>query len=50
MIKVVDLLRLKINQLEGVQRGNDDSLDKISNFYKLEIMDENCFLFENRIE
>ena len=50
MIKVVDLFNQKIDDLERVQRENDDNPDKMSNLYKLGIINENGIPINNRMK
>ena len=50
LVKEIDDLRLKIQQLEDNQLDNEDNLEKLSNLYKLGIIDENGQPIDNRME
>ena len=46
----IDELRLKIQEFENIQKENDENLDKLSDLYKLGIIDENGFVINNRMD
>ena len=47
--KIVEL-KFKVQELEDLQRENDENLDKLSNLYKFGIIDENGNPINNQIE
>ena len=46
----IDELRSKIQEFENLQKENDENLDKLSDLYKLGIIDENGFVINNRMD
>ena len=50
LIKEINELKYKIQQLEDFQIDNEDNLGKLSNLYKFGIIDENGHPINNRME
>ena len=48
--KEIEKLKYKIQDFENQQNENDDNLEKLSNQYKLGIIDENGCLINNKME
>ena len=48
--KEIDNLKFKLQELEDFQRDNDDNMEKLSNLYKLRIIDEDGLPINNRME
>ena len=50
LVEEIKDLRNKIQQLEESQQENDDNLEKLSNLYELDVIDENGQPLEDRME
>ena len=46
----IDELRFKIQEFVNLQKENDENLDKLSDLYKLGIIDENGVVINNRMD
>ena len=46
----LEALKYKMEGFEDLQKENDENLDKLSNLYKLGVIDENGYLINNKME